>query len=503
MAAADRLSQLQAKWDPTRARNVDQEFEEVNLEEGDVCFKLNPKILSLSSGFRAFTNKKWEQHYRTPQEALEPIQDEARTVWCGGFSHNPQKLEARAGGAIWYGRNSDCNRPVLLRKSERQVAATATVAAVLGAINECPENIRLRCIVLNDQVFEAITKKLAGWNDLGFTGIKDATLYRALLSKLRHRKAPTLFGKATPQDKSIRKEVNTLAKIASTIVGPVNGSDIAAISESISKGVKVTEMTQAIAYQTIKEMTIPKPRPRTEDIMGKIQKDIQAATGTAPVPEIIWRGIRNPLIPRRARNFMYMAVHGALRIGNFWKHIPNCEERVNCDFCGIEENLEHILFKCQRPWRKMVWDIVEELWLKSNPDALWLEPALGTTLGCCSFPAPSKTQRKENLVQDRLYRILMIEAGHFIWKLRCEIVIERKNEDITIPEAHGRWTHTLNRRLEKDQKLTAKRWKNNRIPRTVVLDTWNTIIKRTTDLPDDWVGETGVLVGVRPYTDFG
>ncbi|KAJ3751590.1 hypothetical protein EV360DRAFT_56643 [Lentinula raphanica] len=395
------------------------------------------------------------------------------------------------------------NRPILLDKRERQTSATATVAAVLAAVIDCPKQAKLRCIILNNQIFENITKKLIIWDSQGFTGVKDASLYKALLSQLRSRKAPTIFGKATPQDKQIRKEVNALARDASEMEGPTDKRDTSANPKYLVHGVRLAEMTQALAYKAIKEMTLPKPRPGTEITINKIQNDIQEARGTAPVPEILWKAIRDPLITRRARNFLYIALHGALRIGKYWKHIPACEDRANCTLCNTEESLSHILFECKRPWRKMIWDIVKDLWLKSDEHATWEEPTLGTTLGCCSIPAPSQDAGENNPTQDRLYRILIIEAVHCIWKLRCEIVIDRENEDATLQEVHGRWAQVLNKRLERDQKLISKRWKKDMIPKTVVFDTWNAIVQKTTDLPPDWIGETGVLVGIRPYTDFG
>ncbi|KAJ3836284.1 hypothetical protein F5878DRAFT_541640, partial [Lentinula raphanica] len=365
------------------------------------------------------------------------------------------------------------------------------VAAVLAAVLACPKQVKLRCIILNNQVFENITRKLAMWDNQGFTGVKDASLYKALLSQLRSRKAPTVFGKATPQDKRIRKEINALAKTASEMEGPVDRRDLYANLEYSPQGVRLAEMTQALAYKTIKETRPPQPRPRTEATISRIQDDIRAARGTAPISEILWRAIRDPLVSRRARNFLYIALHGALRVGKYWKHIPSCEDRVNCTLCNTEESLTHILFECKRPWRKMIWDTVEDLWLKSEKNAKWEEPTLGTVLGCCSIPAPSKDARNNVSTQDRLYRILMIEAAHFIWKLRCEIVIDRDNKDATIQEAHGKWAQVLNRRLERDQKLISKKWKKNMIPKTVVFDTWNSIIQRTTNLPPDWTGETG------------
>ncbi|KAJ3771155.1 hypothetical protein FB446DRAFT_645782 [Lentinula raphanica] len=432
----------------------------------------------------------------------EPL-DEVVTVYCAGYSKEPLTQAAKAGGAIWYSENNDCNRPIILGSAERKTATTAVVASISAAVSECPPNRVLKCIVLNDQVYENITKKLITWDDKGFTGVKDAPLYRALLSKLRARSASTIISKSNNHDNLCRKKAVALAKDASEMRGPANIGDIAAISDTLLQGVKLSEMTQALAYKTIKEMTLPKSRPATEKTIHKIQHDISKITGNAPSSEILWKTIRNPIISRRTRNFLYIAYHGALRIGHYWKHIPECEDRALCKTCNTEENLEHILLECKRPWRIMIWDIVKDLWLKSEPNTDWQDLTFGTILGCCSIPAPAGQSYIRDPIRDRRYYILILEAMHLIWKLRCEVVIEREGRDLTKEEAYARVTQALNGRLERDQRLMSKKWKVNMIPKAVVLETWSKIIAKNQDLPTDWTGETGVLVGIRPITDYG
>ncbi|KAJ3826136.1 hypothetical protein F5880DRAFT_1467340, partial [Lentinula raphanica] len=126
-AVAERLNQLKPTWNPTKHDDNDLSIENITLEEGDACFRPYPANLQLLSNFRVFTNRKWETHSQVAPQSTEtqpePLQEHREnTVWCGGYSQNPQTTTARAGGAIWYGRNSDQNRPVLLDKQKRQTA---------------------------------------------------------------------------------------------------------------------------------------------------------------------------------------------------------------------------------------------------------------------------------------------------------------------------------------------------------------------------------------------
>jgi hypothetical protein len=42
--------------------------------------------------------------------------------------------------------------------------------------------------------------------------------------------------------------------------------------------------------------------------------------------ETIWKGLRSSALRIRTRQFLYKAMHGTQKIGNYWNHIPGYEE---------------------------------------------------------------------------------------------------------------------------------------------------------------------------------
>ncbi|KAJ7739346.1 hypothetical protein B0H16DRAFT_1219399, partial [Mycena metata] len=70
----------------------------------------------------------------------------------------------------------------------------------------------------------------------------------------------------------------------------------------------------------------------------------------------------------------------------------------------------------------------------------------------------------------------------------------------TANEVHNRWVKTINGRLEIDINLTnrLKYGKQHAITPSLVLDTWRGTLHRKGELPEDWLREPGVLVGIVP-----
>ncbi|KAJ7433401.1 hypothetical protein FB451DRAFT_1064422 [Mycena latifolia] len=166
-------------------------------------------------------------------------------------------------------------------------------------------------------------------------------------------------------------------------------------------------------------------------------------------------------------------MHDAHRIGKFWKHIPDCEERGICQFCpGETEDLEHIT---------------------------WPELSIGNILGCAlaSFTGAEGKPLKGDV---RLYRILISESMYMIWKIRCDCVIGRAGEPLTLNEIHNRWLYAINDRLNIDCILTnqSKYGKDISIRPSLVLETWRSTLKDEEDLPEIWLKEPKVLVGIEP-----
>lgn len=104
--------------------------------------------------------------------------------------------------------------------------------------------------------------------------------------------------------------------------------------------------------------------------------------------------------------------------------------------------------------------------------------------------------------KSRLFKIIVLESAHLIWKLRCERVI--KNEGIkekyhTETEIYNRWVHAINMRFKFDRLLTdTKRYGKKALKVETVLKTWSGILLNKDNLLDNWIRKTGVLVGMAP-----
>ncbi|KAF8209307.1 hypothetical protein K438DRAFT_1572011, partial [Mycena galopus ATCC 62051] len=141
-------------------------------------------------------------------------------------------------------------------------------------------------------------------------------------------------------------------------------------------------------------------------------------------------------------SFLWRCLHGSLQIGKYWKHILGFEERELCPTCQVSESLEHILLQCTRPGQAEIWGLVEELWTKRGHT--WQPPTLRAILGLglASFTC---VDGRKSAADNRLYKILMIESTHLIWKLCCEFVVGREGMDPPSDhEVWNKWVFAMN-----------------------------------------------------------
>jgi ribonuclease HI len=174
-----------------------------------------------------------------------------------------------------------------------------------------------------------------------------------------------------------------------------------------------------------------------EDAFGKYVSDSD-----------IWRAVRTKDILPRTSQFIWKGLHNAHRIGTYWTHIPECEDRGICKDCNTLEDLEHILVKCQCAVRETIWRAAEKLWLEKESD--WPEVSLGTILGC-GLAEFHDERRKEKKGTRRLYQILMSESSYLIWHIRNDRVISRDGKLATEDKIVNRWKFAINQRLEVDK----------------------------------------------------
>ncbi|KAK7013690.1 hypothetical protein R3P38DRAFT_2545700 [Favolaschia claudopus] len=217
----------------------------------------------------------------------------------------------------------------------------------------------------------------------------------------------------------------------------------------------------------------------------------------APSDATIWRSIRSTDISRVIRNFLWKCMHDAFRIGLFWDKITNLEHFGQCLSCRVPESMEHILLECDIPGQRLIWRLGETLWRLRYPT--WPKLTLGLLLGC-ALPKFKSTKGKLSTGKNRFFTILISTSMYLIWCLRNERIFERHTPATNL-EIHNRWISAMNAALRRDQ-ILSNTFKFGDLARKehVVLETWSGVLLNEDSLPDNWINERGVLVGIRPAT---
>ncbi|EIW80720.1 hypothetical protein CONPUDRAFT_40291, partial [Coniophora puteana RWD-64-598 SS2] len=258
--------------------------------------------------------------------------------------------------------------------------------------------------------------------------------------------------------------------------------------------------SQRIFYRVIQENNRPARRTRTDVQVARTRHAVAEINGDPPLTEDIWRSTRDADMPVTTNGFKFKSLHDGYRLGTHWEAIPNMAYRARCPLCreGIE-SMEHILLDCHSSLApiKTVWALAKALCdLKG---ITWPELSYGLILGCglVIFRNP---KGKKLTGASRLFKIVVSESAHLIWKLRCERI---HNMHQNPPEAHPplevehRWIRRLNQRLTLDTLLTNRRRFGPRaIKDKLVLQTWSGALLNEDGLSDNWIHDTGVLVGI-------
>jgi hypothetical protein len=216
--------------------------------------------------------------------------------------------------------------------------------------------------------------------------------------------------------------------------------------------------------------------------------------------ETIWNGIHSSPIRIRIHQFLYKAMHSTQKIGDFWEHIPDYEERRLCQTCRTMETMEHILIHCREPAVRTIWQSARRLWPHENTP--WPQISIGLLLGCGSITIPGQPEHDDENDQRhpnqkgvvRLLQILLSEAAHLIWVIRCERVIQEKRHNEN--EIRARWVMMINKRITEDRIIaTIVKKDNTHLQR--LRGTWGGILGREGEPPEQWTHNFKVLVGTR------
>ncbi|KAJ7262351.1 hypothetical protein C8J57DRAFT_1436409 [Mycena rebaudengoi] len=158
---------------------------------------------------------------------------------------------------------------------------------------------------------------------------------------------------------------------------------------------------------------------------------------------------------------LWKCLHQSYECGTYWQNIPTYEHWGICPTCQEKKH------------KKL------------------LDMTIGLILGC-GHTEFKNSKGKKNRAAGRLFRILISESAHIIWKLRNERVISgRTHSDI---EIHNIWVNCSNMCLKMDQLLTnISRYSSRATKLEWVLQTWDEVLMDNVNLPENWIWQSGVL----------
>ncbi|KAJ7860650.1 hypothetical protein B0H13DRAFT_2237362 [Mycena leptocephala] len=231
-------------------------------------------------------------------------------------------------------------------------------------------------------------------------------------------------------------------------------------------------------------------------MLDRTRYAVKAQCGKVPMDEDIWQSIRHKDIDRRVRNFLWRSMHQSYKCGTYWRNIPSFEHWAVCPVCDVEETIEHILFECNAPGQELIWNLCRELWEKKYNTMPNM--SFGLVLGC-GFAEFRNSKGKKMAQANRFFKIIVSESAFLRWKIRCERVISGESPH-SESEIHNRWVACINKRLKIDRLLTDRsRYGSRAMDTKTVLKTWDGVLMDNQNLPDNWIWQSGVLVGIGKF----
>ncbi|KAI0264086.1 ribonuclease H-like protein, partial [Russula aff. rugulosa BPL654] len=423
-------------------------------------------------------------------------------VYTDGACFKNGKLNAKCGGGIWFGPDDHRNRALRVPGNE-QSNQIGELAAVIAATEEVPPFAPLEIVTDSTYVINGLTTHLRTWEDLGWISIKNAPFFKKAAHLLKRRSATTHFkwikGHSGSQG---NEESDALAKRGAEKEIP-DELDLTIPTDFDIQGTKMSTITQSIAYRGIMKRKPRYDRGPTAENLQRTRDAIEAYCDARETDETIWKSLQKKILRTRVKQFLYKTMHRAYMVGSIWTHIPGYENRHLCTTCNMEDSMDHILTSCNALTRRKVWELARETW--PHAPEIWPMINIGIILGVGALTLPvnhlnrDRPERNTHPTQRpratlRLLQIIISEAAHLVWVLRCERVIQEKTLDEQ--GIRTRWLRAINDRLTTDR-ITAYQTKRDRQFTKLAKRTWKKLLKQNGTLPVNWFQNREVLVGIR------
>ncbi|SJL00669.1 uncharacterized protein ARMOST_03982 [Armillaria ostoyae] len=369
------------------------------------------------------------------------------------------------------------------------------------AAEDVPTSDMMELVSDSRHVLNGLGGRFIKWKNEGYFLISNSLVTQITVARFRARTAITMLRWVKGHSGDPGNEgADRLARFASEKQDPDLPIDLTAPPELRMRGAKLKAMTQATAYKIIRKIKMGAETYQNKldrrDTGDNVTLALAAAGERCQVEitrEQLWISIRRRDFNRSAHFFLWMLLHDGYTVGRHWRHISGCEDRIECQVCNTEENMDHILTQCDAPGQNEVWNLAQRLWKQKT--GLDLVITKGIIMSCGIQP-PDTHKSLTKRGTERFRRLLVSESAHLIWKIRNDRVINERS-NYTPREVEQRWLNAMNRRMRLDCTLPdKKKFRKKAIQISLVLKTWQGTLLQESSLPEDWTRENGVLVGI-------
>ena len=310
-------------------------------------------------------------------------------------------------------------------KDKSALKDEAELTAIFSIINKYKSG-HLRIRTKTKTIAESFIKNIQKMEDSNYYGIKNPKNWKTLLHLLRQRTGKTSFhwAKRKKDEKAVRAK--EIAK------GALDSTETYEIDTEIDpmlmlEGVKLSTLTQKIAYEEIRKLRSKKDidNEKVEEALEIAKGKAERLTGYRPSDEDIWKGLYKN-VEKKAGDLLWKFNKQRLRCGTYFKNIPGWSDKQHCS-CGMVETPEHIFFECKENGSIKVWKEVRKLWKKLDPLNRWIRPSRKLLPALAGMKFNNKGNQDINKTETTRYITFVSTAIWTIWKNRNNRIFRNNN----------------------------------------------------------------------------
>jgi len=341
----------------------------------------------LTDCFRIFTtprpNPPTPFHRHTRQGIPPQI-----TVYTDGSCINNGNYNTRSGAGVWFRENHPNNRALRVPGHD-QSNQTGELAAIVIALQSTSHEVDLTIVTDSQYAIKSLTHSLSTFEDQAWTNVPNEKWLRLAAYLLRKQAAPTHFKWVKGHNGNRgNKGADELATLGANKV-EIDDMDLTIPILAEPSGMRLSSLSQASTYKFLQSLTPTPDQRRSELLLDCTREALKDLNNAPPKDESIWRNLKHPDIKQPIQSFLFRALHGSLRISEFWHRIPNFDHHATCINCrDTTESLKHILLECPHGQSETIWSLARSIWPESF--GAWPAIYLGTILGCGSIRFPAQ-----------------------------------------------------------------------------------------------------------------